>query len=762
MKKIRTNTIPLFYFMTGIILIALLFCGVMTYYLYAYHADTMWKRQMMHKINMLRASAVSRLGAPLMIKDYEEVDRIMTDLFGYEVIVNVALIVDRESGKVFYDINDDHEGEIFSDLVLPKNTKYKKSEISLGGGFGFVVPEKLTIADLIIGFEYSNVTKMLEETSLKDYSRALISDINKKINSKNMESARITAVNMCANSKKIKYVQWLDNNGVVFVNSYKNRKGELVQGEEGQKLDDPVVKTALQVKKRRPLLIQLTTDMVGRSVYDIAMPLMRGDKKIGILRVGYSNKGFLKIGRKSERVMAWLIGVFIVFSLVLAGFASYLVASPLGKLASVVRRTAHEEHKTGGHIRTNIKEIESLVEDFENMIRDAKRAEREKEAMQQQLFQSQKMESIGLLAGGIAHDFNNILTVIKGNASMLRRKQVPRGEAEMMLDDILDSSERARDLTMKLLYFSRKDRLNVKPVRVDDIVENVSRIMERSMVKTTRITTKIEPGLFVKVDKNQVIQALINICQNACDAMTAGGTIRITCMRVRAADIPSITGARAPDEGLCLIKVSDSGTGIDEETLRNIFDPFFTTKDIGKGTGLGLSVARGIIANHDGFIDVRSAPGEGTDFLIYLPVSDETPETIEVKKYHEAEGGKETILVVDDDELVLSLTGRILKAAGYSVFTVENGMEAPDVFEKHSEEIALVVLDMVMPGISGKEVFEIIRKLDPDMRVLLASGYSVEGEAEELLKNNNVEFIQKPFEMENLLKTVRSILDKKG
>lgn len=746
--------------MAGIILAALFLCGAITYFLYNYREEAMWKRQVRHRINILKTSAVSRLGAPMTVNDYDEVDRIMTDLFGYEEMVVEALIVDLRNGTVYYDLTGGREGKNFNKIELPAGLQYNDKKISLQGGFGFIVPETKPIGRLIIGYEYSDTTRLLQKTSLKDYSRALINDINKKLNSNYIETARITLGNLCAESKRVKYFQWLDNEGRIFAHVYQDGSGELRRGDEGGIADDPLAEMALTVRKRRPMLVQPATDPAGRQVYDIAMPLIRNGEKIGVLRLGFSTENFRDIEKRSKTIMAVAIVIFILSAFVLAAMASYLVGYPLNRLAGLVRDVGRGEPERFGEVQTNIKEVDSLVNDFESMTRNIRKAEQEKEAIQEQLYQSQKMESIGLLAGGIAHDFNNILTIILGNASMLQRKLSNDDNASLMLSEIINSSERARDLTMKLLTFSRKDRINVRPYSIDEIIDNVIQIMQRSLLKTSNIARNIEPGLSIEVDKNQITQALLNVCQNALDAMPEGGEITIEGYRVQPdKPIPELNAEQA-GTGCCCIKISDSGPGIDSESLSRIFDPFFTTKPREKGTGLGLSVTQGIVQSHRGSIHVESSPGAGTVFYIYLPLAEtETAPASEEMEAKEWAAGNETVLVVDDEKMVLDLTSRILESTGYTALRAENGSAALDIFNRNSPDISLVVLDMVMPGMKGRDVFFELRKIDPGIRILLASGYTNESSIEDLLEHKNASFLQKPFDPDVLCATVRNLLD---
>ena len=389
-------------------------------------------------------------------------------------------------------------------------------------------------------------------------------------------------------------------------------------------------------------------------------------------------------------------------------------------------------------------------------ITDLKRAQEEKENLQRQLLQSQKMEAIGNLAGGMAHDFNNSLAVILGNSEIALRKLKSGGAVGKHLEKIVSASERSRDLTMKLLTFARKDILNVRVVSVNAVLGELVDILKRSISKKIKIEGGFRHGKSnVAADVNQILQALLNICINACDAMPDGGTLEIKSREIPAGSEPVHPDCAA---GCWLIEVRDSGQGIPPEIRDRIFDPFYTTKEAGKGTGLGLSIALGIVRNHGGSIKVESEPGRWTAFSIYLPASAEPEDGGPAAGSEPEPGHREKVMIVDDDADFVEMTAEALELAGYEPVTVSTGREAVKVFSENKGEIDLLLLDMQMPEMDGTDVFNALSEIDRDVKVILCSGYSMTGKASELLERGARAFLQKPFSSEKLSDTINEIL----
>jgi CheY-like chemotaxis protein len=301
--------------------------------------------------------------------------------------------------------------------------------------------------------------------------------------------------------------------------------------------------------------------------------------------------------------------------------------------------------------------------------------------------------------------------------------------------------------------------LNVETIDVGGLISDLSIVLSRSVDKKIRIRSVVDQMRPITVDTNQIFQGLLNICNNACDSMPDGGELLIECSEFELGDEYAKSHADAKTGDYCKIQISDTGTGMSEEVKRRIFEPFFTTKGAGKGTGLGLSVTHGIIKSHNGQIDVRSAPGKGTVFMIYLPL---LPLKEEVRR-REDDGtirrGDETVLIIDDEVAVAKVGEKMLKSCGYKTYKALGGREGVEIFEKHNDKIALVVLDMIMPEMDGQDVYRELKKIKPEVKVIIASGYSSDGRIGTLLDEGADGFLQKPFRVKELADMARNILD---
>ena len=388
-----------------------------------------------------------------------------------------------------------------------------------------------------------------------------------------------------------------------------------------------------------------------------------------------------------------------------------------------------------------------------------KLAEGEKEQLTEQLLQSQKMEAVGQLAGGVAHDFNNMLSIILGNASLALMELKEGEHLQAEFSEILTAAERAKDLTMKLLTFARKEKLSTQAISVDKLMGELVKILDRTLDKRVRIETQVQGDPVIRADKNQMLQALINICNNAADAMPQGGILTFSCEQEHEEGVCNTCGESYAGT-YCVIRISDTGVGMTEDVQRKVVEPFFTTKGTGKGTGLGLAVTHGIVVGHQGHMSVRSTPGKGSCFTILLPAvaAGDLAQEREAQR-EQLTGGNEKILVVDDEVALLRLAARVLARAGYQAIQADNGQRALELFRQQQHEISAVVLDMIMPGMGGAELFNELKKIAPEVKVILSSGYSEDGQAGQLMKQGIRAFIQKPFSMETLCQTVRDVLD---
>ena len=384
----------------------------------------------------------------------------------------------------------------------------------------------------------------------------------------------------------------------------------------------------------------------------------------------------------------------------------------------------------------------------------------ERNKIEEQLRQAQKMEEIGHLAGGVAHDFNNILTAIIGYGSILKNKIPASDPLHAHINHILVSSEKAASLTHSLLAFSRKQMINLQSINMNEIVFGLQNILKR--VITENIEIKVittEADLIVKADRNQTEQVIINLATNARDAMPNGGRLIIATGEVEI-DEQFIRFHHYGEAGkYAVLSVTDTGVGMDEKTREQIFEPFYTTKEVGKGTGLGLAMVYGTIKQHGGFINVYSEPGEGTAFRIYLPLTESSVHHKEDKSPTAIPSGNETILLVEDNDAVRNVIRLLLEEFGYKVIEATDGDDSIRVFSEYREEINLIISDIIMPKKNGKEMFEEVKKIKPEIKALFMSGYSADVISQNGVLDKDMYFIQKPANPSDLLNKIREVLD---
>jgi len=387
----------------------------------------------------------------------------------------------------------------------------------------------------------------------------------------------------------------------------------------------------------------------------------------------------------------------------------------------------------------------------------------ERKKLEMQLLQLQKMEAIGRLAGGIAHDFNNILTAIIGYASIAQMKMKADDPVRVNLDHILESANRAAALTQSLLTFSRKQVMNLRPVDLNVITQRVEKFLQRIIGEDVAMKTIVKQGaLMVNADSGQIEQVLMNLAINARDAMPKGGVFAIETDTVMVDDEYIRVHGLGKQGTYAVVSVSDTGEGMDETTRKRIFEPFFTTKEVGRGTGLGLSIVYGIVQQHNGFVNVYSEPEKGTNFKIYLPIVQMPVEALQAQEDISAPvGGTEIILLAEDDEKVRELSRQVLQGSGYTVITAGNGEEAVRKFLEQKDRIRLVILDVVMPAMTGGAAYQEMKKIRPDIKALFISGYTADAVHIQRLLSEGMDFVQKPVAPTDFLKKVREVLDKK-
>jgi PAS domain S-box-containing protein len=403
--------------------------------------------------------------------------------------------------------------------------------------------------------------------------------------------------------------------------------------------------------------------------------------------------------------------------------------------------------------------VEGTVLIFRNKTEEH-RAEEERKRLEYQLFRSQRAESIGTLAAGIAHDFNNILNVIVGNAELLASSPLDPEKTPRRIASIIKASERGTNVVRQLLAVARKTDIQHLPLNVNDIILELSKLLFETFPKTVAITLELMPGLpSVDGDANQLHQVLLNLSVNARDAMSEGGTLSFKTSVVSGSSLTGRFSVARPIDYL-RVSVTDTGEGMNEATTKQIFDPFFTTKEKGKGTGLGLAVAQGIVDSHEGFIDVHSQPGAGTRFDLYLPAvpASQFVEPASVDPDVEEPGGNETILYIEDEELILDITVDLLESHGYQILTAGDGEQGVERFRENRERIDLVLSDYGLPKFDGTEVYKRIRKMDAEVPFAILTGYMSPEKRAELMDLGVSEIISKPHKPGELLALIRKLL----
>jgi two-component system cell cycle sensor histidine kinase/response regulator CckA len=393
-------------------------------------------------------------------------------------------------------------------------------------------------------------------------------------------------------------------------------------------------------------------------------------------------------------------------------------------------------------------------------ITESERAKADREKLEKQLLQAQKMEAVGTLAGGIAHDFNNILQVVLGYSELVLADEDLPVCLKNDLRKVLLSARNGADLVRRLLTFSRKTETKPLDLNLNQRVRQNQKFLERTIPKMINIEMVLEDDLAdIHADPTQMDQVLMNLSVNARDAMPDGGKLILQTANVVIDEDYARSHLEAKPGRYVLLRVSDTGSGIDKETLEHIFEPFFTTKGLGQGTGLGLAMVFGVVKQHQGFVNCYSEIGHGTTFKIYLPAVISLTRSDLPIITSMPQGGTETILLVDDEELIRDLGQRILSKAGYTILTASNGEEALDLYRSNKGNISMVMLDLIMPGMGGKRCLEELLVMDPNVKVLVASGYSADGPTKEALSNGAKGFVAKPFDMREVLEMVRKTID---
>ena len=427
----------------------------------------------------------------------------------------------------------------------------------------------------------------------------------------------------------------------------------------------------------------------------------------------------------------------------------------LRRSRAVNRQQCRNRTKSGGSVEcewfhTALVNDDGDVVAVASMIHDVT----EHVSLQQQLLHSQKLQAVGTLAGGVAHDFNNLLTTILGNVNLARMQLGPSHPAARGLTDAETAAERAAELTRQLLGFSRKSPAEIRPVQINERLQEAVELFGHSVPAGVKVEADLAPDLWkIAADAGQIGQVVMNLCLNARDAVGETGVVRVTTANRSLRRDFRRTRAWARSKDYVEIAVSDDGSGMDQKTCERIFEPFFTTKPVGQGTGLGLATAYGIVENHGGGIEVESEPGEGATFRVWLPRYQ--ADRAGLQKFWFAQKGEEDcrILVADDEDEVRRLARAILAEQGFEIVEARDGREAIDLVERLGEEIGAVILDLVMPNKSGREAFEEIRRLQPGIPVILSTGYAFDG-----MPVEESHLLAKPYKPEQLLQAVRGAL----
>jgi len=380
--------------------------------------------------------------------------------------------------------------------------------------------------------------------------------------------------------------------------------------------------------------------------------------------------------------------------------------------------------------------------------------------LETQLLHAQKLEAIGQLAGGVAHDFNNILTAISGFASLLVLDFMDNEQINYYAKQILDSVDKASSLTRKLLSFSRKQPIELKPLNLNDVVVNIEKILSRIIGEDIELKISIaDRDLIIMGDASQIDQVIMNLATNSRDAMPNGGRITISTSFFKIDDEFIKTHGFGVNGDYALLLFEDNGIGMDEVIKDRIFEPFFTTKEVGKGTGLGLSIVYGVVKQHNGYINVYSEPNKGTIFKIYLPLINAEYEREEQSAISYASYGDETILIAEDDPQIRDFLKRLLEGFGYKTMIANDGEEAVRLYKEYMDDISLLLFDVMMPKKDGREAYDEIKQINPDVKVIFSSGYKTDILYKKGISDNDVNFVFKPISPNELLFKIRNVLD---
>jgi len=496
------------------------------------------------------------------------------------------------------------------------------------------------------------------------------------------------------------------------------------------------------------------------ALYFYDKDLKKTEEVIGYVDV-MLDKTILNRAIRYTLINSILIAAAFLFSgIIVVYITSQRVLRPLTVLTEAVKMFGAGKSAEKVPIKTN-DEIGKLAEAFNVMSENLTKREEEKRLLEEKLAHAHKMEAIGQFAGGIAHDFNNRLAAIMNYGHVLKMKMTMDDPLRVYVEQMLASSERAADLTQSLLAFGRKQIITTRPEDLNNVIRTVEKLLQRIIGEDIEIKSYlVDKVLTVMADRGQIEQVFMNLIKNARDAMPEGGFLTISTEPVEFDDEYIRTHGFGRPGMYALVSVTDTGAGIDEKIRQRIFEPFFTTKGVGKGTGLGLSIVYGIIEQHNGYISCYSESGKGTTFKIYLPLTETSVEEMKPTAPISLMRGTETVLLAEDNLDVREITKEVLEDAGYKVIAAVDGEDAIVKFMDNKDKIELLLLDAVMPKKRGKEVYEEIKKIRPDIKALFSSGFAPDIVNKNGLLEEGLNFISKPASPIELLKKVREVLDK--
>ena len=475
-----------------------------------------------------------------------------------------------------------------------------------------------------------------------------------------------------------------------------------------------------------------------------------------IIAVWFSDMSFsILINNNFFFISANVIGMFVCYSIEYYARTNYYVTNLLEEEQEKIRAANLELEKIAEESSAQLLQTNK---DLRREIEERQRSEKEKKELESLLLHAQKMDALGTLAGGIAHDFNNLLMGIQGNTSVVLSNMKPDDPNYKKLEAAETYIKKSAEFTKQILGFARGGKYEVKKTDLNELIQKNSLLFGRTKKEMPIYTNHQEDIWAVKVDQGQIEQVLLNLYLNATQAMPNGGNLYIRTENVTLNKKYMEPYELEPGDYV-KTSVTDTGIGMDKSTLQKVFDPFFTTKKLERGTGLGLASAYGIIKNHNGFFEVSSEKHKGTTFNFYIPASEKKVMQQKTKP-QEIQKGNETILLVDDEDMVIDATSEMLETLGYSVNVARSGEEAIVFCRKNNDKIDMVILDIVMPVMNGSEAYSILKEINPQIKVLLSSGYSVNESVTKMLDNGCQGFIQKPFSLTQLSQKVREVLDK--